>query len=113
MPKAKARRRGKGKHNSAQGRASLPAQSGGALPAENGTRSSQIGRSPARATGSRGTQNLVMSAMIALGCWGIAISFIFFTSDPNRYLYSGMAALIAIMWSSIFGMRIRKLRQQK
>jgi hypothetical protein len=53
-------------------------------------------------------QTLVMPAMVALGCWGMAISFAFFTTDPNRYLYAGMAAVMALMWSFSFALRVRK-----
>ena len=37
--------------------------------------------------------NLVMAAMVALGCWGFAISYIFLTTDPNRYALGGLADL--------------------
>ncbi len=51
-----------------------------------------------------------MSALVALGCWGMAISFAFFSADPNHYLFAGMAALMALMWSFSLGLRIRKDR---
>jgi hypothetical protein len=54
-----------------------------------------------------------MSGMVALGCWGMSISFIFFTTDPNRYVYGGIAVLMALMWSSMFGVRLRKSMQQR
>lgn len=57
-------------------------------------------------------QNLWMSALVALGCWGFAVSFIFMTNDPNRYLFGVMAALLAVMWSILFVMRLRKWRQR-
>ncbi len=61
------------------------------------------------ASGSRqGLQNLLMSALVALGCWGFAITFIFMTSDPNRYLFGGMAAVLGLMWSIMFVIRLRK-----
>jgi len=40
--------------------------------------------------------------MVTLGCLGLAISFSFFTTDPNRYLYGGIAALMALMWAYSF-----------
>jgi len=47
--------------------------------------------------------------MVALGCWGMAFTLIFLTNDQNRYLIGGMAALIALLWTSSFGVRLRKL----
>ncbi len=56
-----------------------------------------------------GPQSLVFPAMVALGSWGMAFTIIFLTSDPNRYLFGGMAVLIALFWSFSFGIRLRKL----
>ncbi len=56
-----------------------------------------------------GPQSLVFPAMVALGCWGIAFTMIFLTNDPNRYLFGGMAVLMALFWSFSFGIRMRKL----
>ncbi len=56
-----------------------------------------------------GPRNLLFPAMVALGCWGLAFSFIFLYDDPNHYLYGGMAALIALLWSFSVGVRVRKL----
>jgi hypothetical protein len=108
MPKAKARKRRKvkssvssetsrtGLSHASTSAASPPVQSQAALPSK-----------PA------GTQGLVMAGMVALGCWGMAISFIFFTTDPNRYMYGGIAVLMALMWSYMFGVRVRNARRQK
>jgi len=60
----------------------------------------------------RGGQNLLTSAFVALGCWGFAFSFAFLTNDPNRYVYGGMAAVLALMWSVLFVMRLRRRLQQ-
>jgi len=60
----------------------------------------------------RGGQNLVTAAFVALGCWGFAFSFAFLTSDPNRYVYGGMAAVLALMWSILFVVRLRRWLQQ-
>lgn len=47
--------------------------------------------------------------MVALGCWGMTLSFIFFyTGDPNHYLYAGMAAIMALIWTFSAVLRIRK-----
>ena len=56
---------------------------------------------------------MIMPGMVALGCWGMAFTFTVFSTDPNRLLFGGMAALMALMWSVSFGIRVRKvLRQQ-
>ena len=56
-----------------------------------------------------GPQNLIFPAMVALGCWLMAFTLIFLTSDPNRYLIGGMAVLMAMLWTFSFGVRVRKL----
>jgi len=60
----------------------------------------------------RGGPNLVIAACVALGCWGFAFSFTFLTSDPNHYVYGGMAAVLALIWSLLFAMRLRTWLQQ-
>jgi hypothetical protein len=59
-----------------------------------------------------GIFGLAMSAMVALGCWGFAYSFAFL-NDPNRYLFVGMAALIALMWSVSFFVRLRRWQRRR
>lgn len=54
-------------------------------------------------------QSLIMPGMVTLGCLGLAISFSFFTTEPNRFLYGGIAALMAVMWAYSFWMRLRKV----
>jgi hypothetical protein len=56
-----------------------------------------------------GPQSLVFPGMVALGCWGMAYTLMFLTTDPNRYLFGGMAVLMALLWSFSFGVRVRKL----
>jgi hypothetical protein len=56
---------------------------------------------------------LIMPAMVALGCWGMTFTFVVFSTDPNRLLFGGMAALMAIMWSVSFGIRARNVLRQK
>jgi len=63
----------------------------------------------------RGPQSLITPAIVALGCWGLAVSFAFFYSDPNHLLYGGVAAAMALLWSGSFALRVRKfyaLRQR-
>lgn len=107
MPKAKARKRGKAKSNTTA-RTSRVAQADAPASVVAPVKSQVLRRRAASQT-----QGLVMASMVALGCWGMAVSFIFFTTDPNRYVYGGIAALMALMWSSMFGIRLRKARQQK
>lgn len=59
--------------------------------------------------GSSSWQNLVFPVMVALGAWGMAVSFVFFyTADPNHNLYAGMAGAIALIWTFSAVLRIRK-----
>jgi hypothetical protein len=53
--------------------------------------------------------------MVALGCWGMAFSFLVLTTESNHILFGGMAVLMALLWTFSFGMRLRKfllLRQR-
>lgn len=61
---------------------------------------------------SDGVRQLVIGAVVALGCWGIAYSFTF-QSGPNRYVFAGMMALIALMWSISFGVRLLKWQRRR
>ena len=56
-------------------------------------------------------ENLFMPLLVALGCWGLAFSFIFLTSETNHYLYGGMAVIMAVMWTVMVIMRVNKMRQ--
>jgi len=58
-------------------------------------------------------ESLIFPAMVALGCWGMVIYFLFLSSEANHVLFGGMAALIALIWSVRFGIRVRKLLQQR
>jgi hypothetical protein len=55
------------------------------------------------------TQGILMPAFVALGCWGLAISFFFFFPDPNHILYGSMAAAMGLIWSVIVGIRIARV----
>lgn len=107
MPKTKTRRkseRGSARHTQASRSATSLSRD-----------TTKIGQTTARrAPGSSGPtpMSLVMAAMVALGCWGMAISFMFFSPDPNRYLFGGMAVLMGLMWAVSFGLRLRKVLQR-
>ncbi len=60
-----------------------------------------------------GVQGMIMPGMVALGCWGMAFTFVVFSTDPNHLLFGGMAALMAIMWSVSFGVRLRKVLHRR
>src|SRR5579885_3683999 len=57
----------------------------------------------------RGPQSLIMPGMVALGCWLMAFTMFFLSTDPNRNLFGGIAVLMALMWTYSFGTRTRKL----
>jgi len=61
----------------------------------------------------RGPESLIFPAMVALGCWGIVIYFLFLTSEANHILFGGMAVLMALLWTFSVGTRVRKLLQQR
>ena len=62
---------------------------------------------------SKSVETLLMPSLVAIGCWGLAFSFIFLTSDANHYLYGGMAVIMALMWTVMVGMRISRMRQER
>jgi hypothetical protein len=55
---------------------------------------------------------MMMDAVVALGFWGLAVSFAFFMSDANRLLFAAMCVLTALIWTYRFGMRLRRSLQQ-
>ena len=110
MPKARTRRKRKAQTNVAAGLA--PAVAGSRQEMNAPARPVTTARRPSSLFGGSGRQGIVMSALVALGCWGMAISFAFFSADPNHYLYAGMAAVMGLMWSFSFGLRISKNRDR-
>ena len=110
MPKSKNRKRGGARSGtsgvSPQGKQRTTAT----LMNAGSTSATARGRLATRNTGN--ISGLVMSAMVALGCWGFAVSFMFL-NDPNRYLFAGMAVLLALMWSVSFGIRLRRWQQRR
>ena len=67
------------------------------------------GRGSAVASRMDAAQGIVMPVFVALGCWGLAISFLFFFPDPNHVLYGGMAAAMGLIWSIMVGLRISRV----
>jgi hypothetical protein len=66
----------------------------------------------ARNKKSQGAFSLVMSAMVAVGCWLFAYSLML-SNDPNHALFAGMAALIALMWSISFFISLRRWQKRR
>ncbi len=64
-------------------------------------------------TGAVSMQNVVFSAMVALGFWGFTVfCFFFYTVDPNHYLYAGVLALTALGWSIMLARRWSRYRRR-
>jgi hypothetical protein len=112
MPKTKMRKKGTGSIRSMQVHEKQTAHS--SPPQNAGTVRATTTRPVRRAAPKEQSfMNLVMAAMVALGCWGFAISYIFFTTDPDRYALGGLAILLALTWSIYFGFRLSKWRQRR
>lgn len=63
--------------------------------------------------GGQSLQNLVFSAMVSLGCWGMAFFFVFLSNgEPNHDLYGGIMAVTALIWSLIAVRRWSMYRQR-
>ncbi len=103
MPKTKARKRSAAPRNATQ---TTRAIGQGSTPSTNRR---STGRNTPVASRLEATQGVLMPAFVALGCWGLAISFLFFFPDPNHLLYGGMAAAMGLIWSIIVGIRISRV----
>lgn len=110
MPKGKAQKRYKGGTPTTQeARRTTKTQ-------EDATQARQAGRVTSQSVlagknRAGATQALVMSGMVAVGCWGLAFTFIFLTTTQNHVLLGGMIAVMAVMWSFSFALRTRKARR--
>ncbi|MEO8970337.1 MAG: hypothetical protein ABI406_01940 [Ktedonobacteraceae bacterium] len=56
-----------------------------------------------------GLQGLIWPALVSLGCWGMAISFFFFSTDPNHMVFGALVVLMALLWTFSFAVRFRKV----
>ncbi len=106
MPKIKARKKGRAhagspKHQSSR---SVTVATPAVQPAS--------ARARPRALPVQGLQSLVMSALVALGCWALSYYTFLFYRDTNSYLFAGMAALLALVWSISFFVRLRRWRRR-
>ena len=66
------------------------------------------------APGTTGLQSVIFPGMVALGCWGMAFTLVYFyTTDPNRFLFAGMAALMGLFWTYSLYMRYSRIRKAR
>ncbi len=65
-------------------------------------------RRPLASSASR-PQGLIWPALVSLGCWGMAVSFFFFSTDPNHMVFGALVVLMALLWTFSFGVRFRKM----
>ncbi|MFL5659228.1 MAG: hypothetical protein ACJ8CB_34220 [Ktedonobacteraceae bacterium] len=107
MPKARRHKKGPAKR-STQSAPSSQAQRSSTERTTKGSAPVQ-GNRPFLSPGVRGPQSLILPGMVALGCWGMAFSFIVLTTEANHILFGGMAMLMALLWTFSFGVRLRKL----
>src|SRR5256714_4243686 len=102
MPKARRHKKGPVKR-STQSAPPSSAQNSGTKPGIT------PGNSLFLSSGVRGPQSLILPGMVALGCWGMAFSFLVLTTESNHILFGGMAVVLALLWTFSFGMRLRKV----
>jgi hypothetical protein len=69
-------------------------------------------RQRAASQSSDGVRQLVIGAVVALGCWIITYTFTL-QSGPNRGVFAGMMAMIALLWSVSFGLRLLKWQRRR
>ena len=110
MPKTSARKKSSGARKAER----LTTAPDRRVASMNGTGESRREAAQARPlAGSTGMVGLIMPAMVALGCWGMAFTFTVFSTESNHLLFGSMAGLMALMWSISFAIRARKVLQQK
>lgn len=120
MAKAKTRRKASGRGNSTRTQTNVPLQEQSpTLPARQrqsvtANSGATTSRSNRRAAGTLPPvqQGVITTAMVMLGCWGMTIFFLFLYPDPNHVLFGVFAALMALIWTYTFVMRLRKKGQR-
>jgi hypothetical protein len=115
MPKAQKRRRAPARGSTSQSRIANARQgtSNGRADSTRGATQPASGDRRFLSPRVSGPQSLILPGMVALGCWLMAYTLMFLTTDPNRYIFGGLAVLIALLWSFSFGVRVRKLLLQQ
>ncbi len=105
MPKTRKRKQGMTQRSTIGTMKSASTQNAAQQSTE--VRTATINRALAQsANNSRG---LIWPALVALGCWGMAISFFFFSNDPNHVVFGALVVLMALLWTASFGLRFRKM----
>ena len=79
-----------------------------------GTRTASLNRPPGRPLNSlarpaSSLQGLIWPALVSLGCWGLAVSFFFFSNDPNHVVFGALVVIMALLWTFSFVLRLRKV----
>jgi hypothetical protein len=105
MPKTRKRRKGPTQRSTIGTMKSANEQS--AVQQSTEARTATINRALAQSTSS--PRGLLWPALVALGCWGMAISFFFFSNDPNHEVFGALVVLMALLWTFSFGLRLRKM----
>ncbi len=102
MPKTKKRKR-TSNHAAAEKNGTLQTQE----------RRKTSARAVQRSSSSGSLQNIIFSGMVALGCLGMAIFFIFFYGeDANHYLYAGIIGLTGLGWLALLWRRWSQYRSR-
>src|SRR5258708_38075459 len=99
MAKAQNRRQAPARGSTSQSRIANARQG-----ASNGRAASTVGATEPASINRRfispavsGPQSLILPGMVALGCWLMAYTLMFLTTDPNPFIFGGLAALIALL----------------
>lgn len=105
MPKTRKYKKGTAQRSTIGTMKSANAQN--AVQQSTGTSTATINRALAQSAGS--PRGLIWPALVSLGCWGMAISFFFFSNDPNHVVFGALVVLMALLWTFTFGLRLRKM----
>jgi hypothetical protein len=105
MPKTRKRKQGTAQRSTIGTVKSANTRS--AVQQPTGTRAASVSRALAQPAGS--PRGLIWPALVALGCWGMAASFFFFSNDPNHVVFGALVVLMALLWTFSFGLRLRKM----
>jgi hypothetical protein len=118
MPKVKQRKKNTGRKSpqnvagAAKRASSVRLQVTDRTETGSGTGTRTVPNPSLRAPAPQGVQSLIFPGMVTLGCWGMAFSFVFLSTDPNHVLFGGMAALMGVLWTISFVVRMRKIMRR-
>ena len=105
MPKTRKRKTGTAQRSTIGTVKSANAQN--AVQQSTGARTASTNRALAQSANS--PRGLIWPALVSLGCWGMAVSFFFFSNDPNHVVFGALVVLMALLWTFSFGLRLRKM----